>query len=855
MSGALAALAMPDDDSDREQDDDLDQGAGSDDNIDPDRLLPIRSPSSQGGGEQTGEPKLVSAEPRPEKPLLKPDIAKRIARSLMVKNLADDLDEDVRGELASQAKREYEIDDTSRSEWKTRYKEWLRFALQMTEPKTYPWPGASNVIFPLITVAALQFNARAYPAIVQGRNVVKGTVIGDDDGVAATGEVRPAGGQDNTPPGAPSPSGAPPGAPPAPGMPMPTPGPTPQPGAPGVAPGAGMAGPGPLGAPPGGGQPGALGQPGQPLMGPDGQPVWIRKPGAKQERADKIGRHMSWQLLKEQPEWEEQTDRLLIVSAIAGTMFRKNYFDPSKHRNVSETVDAMRVCVNYKAKSFEDAPRISEEIDLYPWEIETNIRAGLWLNQDYGHNTQDVSQDEQAPVTFIEQQRRWDLDGDGYDEPLIVTFAKDSGALARVVPGYDEECVEATTDGEIQHVEPLRIMTKYGFIPNPDGGVYDIGFGHLLFPLNEAINTSLNQMFDAGHLANTSGGFIGSGMSVNAGAIRFTVGEFKSVNVAGRALRENIVPIDFKGVDQTLLALVQFLVESAKEIASIKDVLSGDIPGANIPGILGLAIIQQGLKVFNAIFKRIHRSLGKDFEKLFRLNRRFLPDEAGFRLGSEFFAIKRSDYEAGAGVEPVSDPDMVTDAQQMAQANFLSQFMTDPYCDGMEIRRRMMQAAAIQQIDKILKSQPPPDGAIAAQMAQLDLEDRMVKLRAEELQIRAAREEADLAIRRGKDKAVEIRELSAAILNLANARKADAEVNQEWYGIHLEALRHQIDLLNATAAVGDAGSNPSAAAGNSAPAPGSAGGPAGIGLPGMAPPPGLPSAAAVPGGLPGPAPA
>ena len=694
------------------------------------------------------------------------------------------------------------------------------------------WCGNSNVIFPLITVAALQFNARAYPAIVQGRNVVRGTVIGDDRGVQATSAVVPP----QAPPGGVGASG---------------PAPVPGPGAP--PPGNVMPGMGPA-------QPNALAQasapppptpePGQPVTDPQGNPIWLVKPGIKQQRADNIGRHMSWQLLKEQSEWEEQTDRLLLVTAVAGTMFRKTYYDPSKRRNVSETVDALRVVVNYKAKSFDDAPRVTEEIDVYPWDIETNIRSGLWRDVEYGQN-HDTTEDEQAPVTFCEQQRRWDLDDDGYDEPVIVTFARDSGEVARVVPGFDEECIEATDKGDILRIEPFRIMTKYGFIPNPDGGVYDVGFGHLLYPLNEAINTTINQMFDAGHLANAGGGFIGGGMSINAGSVRFTVGEYKVINTPGRAARDNIIPLDFRGPNVVLFQLLQYLVEAAREIGSIKDILTGDLPGANVPGILGLAVIQQGLKVFNAIFKRIHRSLGKDFEKLFRLNRLYLPDLAGYRIGSEYFQIKREDYEAGAGVEPVSDPDMVTDAQQMAQANFLSQFLDDPHFDSREIRLRMMNAAAIAQIDKLLKDQAPPNAQIVAGMAQLDLEKRQLDLREQELNIRGEREQADLAIRRGKDKAIEIRELSQAILNLANARKADQEADQNWYALQLEHLRHQIDLLNVTSEMGGPGENPAAAAGIGGGAPGDSAGSPAAGGGGMAPPPGLAGGAPVPAGLPG----
>ncbi len=837
MSGALAALAAPDDRDDTDPDNEPYEPPGA---LARHQLLPIR-PRNQPTG-----PQPVEAERGVQKPLLKQSIVERYARWMAMKNIADDLEDDVRQKIADQAKREFTIDDESRSDWKTKYRQWLDFALQIVQPKSYPWPNASNVIYPMITVAALQFNARAYPAIVQGRNVVKGTVLGDDRGVAAMVPIPQGGGA----PGAPQAPGAPggqaatqpgqgqPGGPPSINAPQGGPTALPHPQQPNS-----------LSGPPGGGV-STAGM--QPATGPDGRPVWIIPPGAKQTRADKIGRHMSWQLLTEMPEWEEQTDRLLIVEAIVGTMFRKTYYDPASMRNVSETVDALRVCVNYKAKSFDVAPRVTEEIDVYPWDIETNIRAGLWLDEDYGTN-HDVGQDEQAPVTFCEQHRRYDVDGDGYDEPIIVTFSRDTGKLARIVVGFDEEMIEATPDGEVQKIEALRYYTKYGFLPNPDGGVYDIGFGHLLFPLNSAVNTSLNQMFDSGHLQIAGGGFIGGGMSINSGSVRFTTGEYKIVNTQGRTLRENLVPLQMPGPNPVLLEMMQFLVEAAKDIGGVKDILTGDLPGANVPGILGLAVIQQGLKIFNAIFKRVHRSLRADYEKLFRLNRLYLPDEMGFRMGAEYFQISRDDYEEGGGCEPVSDPDMVTDVQQMAQANFLLQFASDPFFDGREIRLRAMQAAAVQQVDKLIAAQSPPNAELLAKLAELDLQKAEVavkqgklQMEGDMLQIRAQREEADLAIRRGKDKAIEIRELSTAILNLANARKADAEADQNWYSLQLQNLRHQIDLLNITSATGPPGENPSQVGGDPAAASGISSGLASAGVPGLATPPGQQAGPAVP---------
>jgi chaperonin GroES len=201
---------------------------------------------------------------------------------------------------------------------------------------------------------------------------------------------------------------------------------------------------------------------------------------------------------------------------------------------------------------------------------------------------------------------------------------------------------------------------------------------------------------------------------------------------------------------------------------------------------------------------------------------------------------------------------MVTDTQQMAQANFLLQFASDPFFDGREIRLRAMQAAAIQQVDKLIAAQAPPNAelvqaaaALQLQKEQVDIAGQMAGLRNKELDIRQQHEQVELAIRRGKDKASEIKELSQAILNLANARKADADVDQAWYGHQLEALRHQIELLNVTTSTdtGANGEGGSSSEGNSGgPPPGLAGSVA-AGLQSMAPQSGNGAGSPVPGGL------
>ena len=163
-------------------------------------ILPLRPPVRDDQDDGLGDPKMDPRGRGPGqgdgegRPLLRPEYARRFARWIVRKNIADEIEETDRQKMADQARREYELDEETRADWKQRYEDWMDFALQVVKPKTYPWPDASNVCFPLITVAALQFNARAYPAIVQGRNVVKGTVIGDDRGIPMMTPQGPPGG-------------------------------------------------------------------------------------------------------------------------------------------------------------------------------------------------------------------------------------------------------------------------------------------------------------------------------------------------------------------------------------------------------------------------------------------------------------------------------------------------------------------------------------------------------------------------------------------------------------------------------------------------------------------------------------
>jgi chaperonin GroES len=608
----------------------------------------------------------------------------RLVDLINMPNIADDLDDHKLATIGMTVCREYEIDKGSRSEWEAKMGKAMDLAMQVAESKTFPWPGAANVKYPLLTTASIQFAARAYPAIVQGQDVVKGKVVGQD------------------------------------------------------------------------------------------------VDGSKQDRAERIGQHMSYQLLQEMTEWEEDTDKLLHILPIVGCCFRKTYFDPGLGRNCSEMVSAKNLVVNYAAKSLERATRITQVFELYPHEITERMRSGVFLEVDLGL-AQNSDGDEDGAHEFLEQHRRLDLDEDGYSEPYCVTVHKDTGRVVRIYARYDTAGVEVDNrTGKVARVEPVHYYTKYSFIPSPDGGFYDIGLGSLLWDINETINSTINRLLDAGTLANTGGGLIGKGLKLKGGNQSFKPGEWKQVDTGGVNIAENMFPLPTPLPSPVLMEMLTFLTDAGREVASVKDVLTGDGMTANMPATTTMAMVEQGLTQFSAIYKRIHRSLGAELKKLYRLNRLYLPPEVYFRVLDDEKAVAQTDYEdESVDIAPVSDPTIITSQQKLAKAQYLMQFMGDPLVDQFELRTRILEAAQIEHIETLLPPpQPPqPDPLAEATVALTHAEAMKSTQQAMESEAKTAKTWAD------------------AINALASAEAEEAGPQLAEYEIELMNLLQQVQGL------------------------------------------------------------
>lgn len=520
--------------------------------------------------------------------------------------------------------------------------------------------------------------------------------------------------------------------------------------------------------------------------------------GQKAKSAERIGKHMSYQLIEEMDEWEEGMDKLCVSIPITGCMFKKTYFSPSKQKNVSELVYPKNLVVNYWTQNLKTAPRITHEIHLSDNDIYERIESGLFLDQEYENNrvepdkTKDAVHGTTAPPdtdfspNLFKEQHTWlDLDEDGYKEPYIVTF--DSHKVARIVACFDENSIKRNGT-KLVCIERIEYFTKYGFVPSPDGSFYDIGFGLLLGPINDSINTSLNQLHDAGTMATRAGGFLGRGAKIKGGKHAFKPFEWQNLQSTGDDIRKNIFPLPVREPSSVLFSLLGLLIEAGKELSSTVPMMMGQNPGQNQAATTSMAVVEQGLKVYSSIFKRLHRSLKNETKKLKRLNKIYLPPESYFQVldpkvdpetGEKKTAemIWREDYkDDNTDVQLYSDPNIVSEVQRMIKAQQVSELLQQGAIPNRDWGVRLiLEAMDLPNVDEALTPPPPhpnPELELEQMKVQADAQYKMGKLQGE------------LAVMDAQVSELQTK----AMLNMA---KAEAEEN----GVQIDIYKTQLAEL------------------------------------------------------------
>ena len=521
-------------------------------------------------------------------------------------NIAEDLDEEELTKLGSLCKKEFDADNASRKAWLDDTAEWLDLAMQIREQKTFPWPDASNIKYPLIATASLQFNARAYPTLIPGDGkLVKSRVVGQDRGQE------------------------------------------------------------------------------------------------KAMKGERIAKYMSWQFMYDMETWDEDMDRLFIMLPICGLLFKKTYFCPDKEKVVSKLIYPENFVTDYWTHTLEEAERVSEIIYMPERILKQRQRAGLFREVDLGKppvplNTDPAKnpppgEDTAVPFKIIEQHRWYDLDDDGVEEPYIVTFHYESAKILRISPNFTPDEMQMDGKDVIKVEKHTDYYTKYGFIPNPDGSFYDLGFGHLLGPINEAVNTLVNQLVDSGTIHNLQSGFIGKGLRLKMGNHAIQPGQWVAVNATGDDLRKQIVPLPTKEPSKVLFELLGMLVTSGKELASVAEIFVGKMPGQNTPATTTMASIEQGMKVFTAIYKRVFRSMAKEFKKVFKLNGYYLnPNTYGAVLDEP---VNPEDFDEDSyDICPTADPVATTQQEKLLKAQALMELLPSGMLDPAKVLIRVLKA-------------------------------------------------------------------------------------------------------------------------------------------------------------------
>lgn len=628
-------------------------------------------------------------------------------------NIADLLDDEQLKTIGSDVLTGFQYDLDSRKPWEKDLETWTKLALQISEQKTFPWPNASSIKYPLLATAALQFNARAYPTLVPSDGkIVKCKVIGSDP----TGE--------------------------------------------------------------------------------------------KTNRASRVSTHMSYQILEEMDGWEEQMDQLLLALPIAGTCFKKTYWDAGKQINCSKLVFPKGLVVNYHTKTLEDAERITEVVTLSARKVKERQNQGIFLEVDLpdpdGADVFDTSSvnrtfqiqannDLTTPYTLLEQHTYLDLDEDGYAEPYIVTVEYQSGEVLRIVPRFDVTSIimdEAMK--KIISIDPIHYYTKYSFIPNPDGGFYDIGFGRLLGPINASADTIINQLVDAGTLSNLQAGFIGKGLRIKMGEGRLQPGEWRAVNALGDDLKKQIMPLPVREPSGVLLNLLELLLKSGKELASVAEIMVGKMPGQNTPATTTMATIEQGMKVFTAVYKRIYRSLAKEFRKLYILNRTYMNPEEYIDIIDQ--KIPQSDYFGSENdVVPGADPVAVSSQEKQAKVQSLLQLLQLGTINPMAVTQLYLEAFEIPNPEQyIMQPQPPaPDPKVQALEAKAAIDQQKaqndIQLSQAKLQMEAASKEQEMMMKsRMQQQDMQAKQMEAVLR--ARAAMMDMQAKE---AMHRQQQQHQ----------------------------------------------------------------
>ena len=439
-----------------------------------------------------------------------------------------------------------------------------------------------------------------------------------------------------------------------------------------------------------------------------------------EEQARRVKDFMNYQITQEMPEYFPDLDQMLFQLPLVGHTFKKVWWDANLDRQCSQFVKAEDFVVSPESKDLYTSNRYTHIIRMPKNDFNKYVKAGFYLPSKYNGDDIDPSgdigseiegvdpygdsSDEMMTLLEVHSYQTFDgIDGGNEDEenlvslPYVVTIDYDSEAIVSVRRNWNEED---------EQQKRRDWFVSYKFLPGT--GFYGFGLFHMIGGLGKAATGALRALLDSAAFANMQGGFKLKGR-VTGGELQINPGEFADLDATVDDVNKAIMPLPFKEPSNTLFNLMTAITDAGRRFASTADLNVGDV-NPNAPVGSTVALIEQGSKSFSAIHKRLHYSQGQEFKLLSKLNAEYLPESFQFSIGGTSQTIFAKDFDSRIDVIPVSDPNIFSTAQRIAQAQAVLQMsqQSPQLHDVYEAHKRMYEAIRINNIDEILKK---PDEA------------------------------------------------------------------------------------------------------------------------------------------------
>ena len=428
----------------------------------------------------------------------------------------------------------------------------------------------------------------------------------------------------------------------------------------------------------------------------------------KEDAAERVREDMNYKLTEQMPEYRPEHERMLYNLGLAGSAFKKIYFDPSMGRQVAIFIPAEDLIIPYGASNARTAERVTHVMRKTKNEIKKLQVAGFYRDVDLGEpqmfNTDIEKKKAEEQGYDLNEDNRYqllemcvDYDMPGYEDedeialPYVVTIDRATTKVLSIRRNWNEE-------------DKLKLrrqhFVQYTYIPG--FGVYGLGLIHVIGGYARAGTSIIRQLVDAGTLANLPGGVKTRGLRIKGDDTPIAPGEWRDVDVPSGTMRDNIMPLPYKEPSQVLAGLLDKITEEARRLGSVADMKISDM-GANAPVGTTLALLERQLKTMSAVQARVHNSMKEEFKLLKEIIRDNTPAEYDYMPMGGKPSAKREDYDI-VEVIPVSDPNSATMAQRIMQYQAVIQLAAQApqIYDLPQLHRQMIEVLGIKNADKLV---------------------------------------------------------------------------------------------------------------------------------------------------------